>query len=163
MKALRTPDERFVGLPDYPFAPNYVDIDGLQMHYVDEGPRDAPTVLMLHGEPSWSFLYRHMIPPIVAVGYRAVAPDLIGFGKSDKPTAKGDYSFAGHVYKLGPARVDLETMKVVERIANSDYTQTLAVDGDGTVFLGPHHTLNDGVERPVVAYKPSKAKRLPAP
>lgn len=97
MQSLRTPDERFLDLPDYPFAPNYIDIDGLRMHYVDEGEADAPTVLLLHGEPSWSFLYRHMIPPLVAAGYRTVAPDLIGFGKSDKPTSKSDYSYAVHV------------------------------------------------------------------
>ncbi len=97
MKLLRTPDERFDNLPDYPFAPNYVEIDGLRMHYVDEGEADAPPVLLLHGEPSWSFLYRHMIPPLVAAGYRAVAPDLPGFGKSDKPASKADYSYAGHV------------------------------------------------------------------
>ena len=97
MNALRTPDARFVDLPDYPFAAHYLDVVGLRMHYVDEGRADAPVVLMLHGEPSWSYLYRHMIPPIVAAGCRAVAPDLIGFGRSDKPTRQGDYSFAGHV------------------------------------------------------------------
>ena len=80
MDILRTPDERFVNLPDYPFAPHYSEIDGLRIHYVDEGPRDAEPVLMLHGEPSWSYLYRKMIPIIVAAGYRAVAPDLVGFG-----------------------------------------------------------------------------------
>ncbi len=102
MKALRTPDERFVDLPDYPFAPNYVDIDDgeggtLRVHYVDEGPRDAAPVLLLHGEPSWSFLYRHMIPPLVAAGHRVVAPDLVGFGRSDKPTERSDYTYARHV------------------------------------------------------------------
>lgn len=97
MKALRTPDSRFEELPDYAFAANYVDIDGLRMHYVDEGPRDADPVLLLHGEPSWSYLYRHMIPPIAAAGFRAIAPDLIGFGKSDKPRRPGDYSYLGHV------------------------------------------------------------------
>ncbi|RLA31545.1 MAG: haloalkane dehalogenase [Gammaproteobacteria bacterium] len=97
MKSLRTPDNRFNNLPDYDFAPNYLDIDGLRMHYVDEGPKDAEPVLLLHGEPSWSYLYRHMIPPIIAAGYRAIAPDLIGFGKSDKPTHQDDYSYAGHV------------------------------------------------------------------
>ena len=84
-------------------AANYVEIadpsDGtdLRVHYVDEGPRDAPVVLMMHGEPSWSYLYRHMIGPVVAAGYRVIAPDLIGFGKSDKPTKKTDYSYARHV------------------------------------------------------------------
>lgn len=97
MNSLRTPDNRFENLPDYNFAPNYVDIDGMRMHYVDEGPKDAEPVLLLHGEPSWSYLYRHMIPPVIAAGYRAIAPDLIGFGKSDKPTRQDDYSYAGHV------------------------------------------------------------------
>jgi len=95
---LRTPEERFADLPDYPFDPRYADIgDGLRMHYVDEGPPAAPVVLMLHGEPSWSFLYRHMIPPIAAAGFRAVAPDLVGFGKSDKPAAQSDYTYDGHL------------------------------------------------------------------
>ena len=97
MDFVRTPDERFAGLPGYDFAPNYVDVDGLRMHYVDEGPADGEVVLLLHGEPSWSFLYRHMIPPIAAAGLRAVAPDLLGFGRSDKPTSRSDYTFAGHV------------------------------------------------------------------
>jgi haloalkane dehalogenase len=97
MKAVRTPDERFVNLPGYDFAPHYVDIDGLRMHYVDEGPADADPVLLLHGEPSWSYLYRKMIPPLAAAGHRVIAPDLIGFGKSDKPVAQSDFSYAGHV------------------------------------------------------------------
>ncbi len=97
MKLLRTPDERFDNLPDYDFGPNYVDVDGIRMHYVDEGPRDGATVLLLHGEPSWSYLYRTMIPPLRDAGLRVIAPDLIGFGKSDKPADKEAYSFAGHV------------------------------------------------------------------
>ncbi len=97
MKILRTPDSRFENLPDYDFAANYVDVDGLRVHYVDEGPRDADPVLMLHGEPSWSYLYRHMIRPIANAGFRAIAPDLIGFGKSDKPARRSDYSYLAHV------------------------------------------------------------------
>ena len=103
MDALRTPDERFVGLPDYPFDPRYLEIpsgDGgapLRVHYLDEGPRDGAVVLLLHGEPSWSYLYRHMIPVLTAAGLRAVAPDLIGFGRSDKPTERGDYTYQRHV------------------------------------------------------------------
>lgn len=97
MKFLRTPDSRFDELPDYPFAPHYVEVEGLRMHYVDEGPADAKPVLLLHGEPSWSFLYRHMIPPLADAGLRVIAPDLLGFGKSDKPASKSDYSYAGHV------------------------------------------------------------------
>lgn len=98
MKILRTPEARFANLPDYPFAPHYHEVaPGLRLHYVDEGPRNAAPVLMLHGEPTWSYLYRHMIPPVAAAGHRVLAPDLIGFGKSDKPTAIGDYSYAGQV------------------------------------------------------------------
>lgn len=115
MQALRTPDKHFDNLPGYPFAPHYTDIDGLRMHYVDEGAPEAPVVLLLHGEPSWSYLYRHMIPPIVAAGYRAVAPDLIGFGRSDKPASKSDYSFAGHVdwMRRFIEQVDLNDMTLV--------------------------------------------------
>ena len=97
MQTMRTPDDRFDGLSDYDFAPRYVEISGLRMHYVDEGPPDADPVLLLHGEPSWSYLYRKMIPPIAAAGHRVIAPDLIGFGKSDKPATQSAYSYAGHV------------------------------------------------------------------
>ena len=97
MQTVRTPEDRFADLPGYEFAPHYVEIDGLRMHYVDEGPRDAAPVLLLHGEPSWSYLYRKMIPPLAAVGHRVIAPDLIGFGKSDKPVSRSNYSYAGHV------------------------------------------------------------------
>ncbi|MEM9553048.1 MAG: haloalkane dehalogenase [Acidobacteriota bacterium] len=93
---LRTPEERFHDLPDYPFEPHYAEVDGLRIHYVDEGPRDAAPVLMLHGEPSWSFLYRFMIP-ICAEHHRVIVPDLVGFGKSDKPTKVSDYSYQSHM------------------------------------------------------------------
>lgn len=98
MDVYRTPDARFAQLPDWPFAPQYHQVTpDLRLHYVDEGPRDAPVMLMLHGEPTWGYLYRHMIGPVVAAGYRAVVPDLIGFGRSDKPTDAGQFSYAGHV------------------------------------------------------------------
>lgn len=97
MKALRTPEARFADLPDYPFQANYLEVEGMRMHYVDEGPRDGQVVLMLHGEPSWSYLYRKMIPPVAAAGYRVIAPDLIGFGKSDKPCKVSDYSYQTHM------------------------------------------------------------------
>jgi len=102
MKVLRTPDAAFQDLLDYPFAPHYLDVataDGppLRLHYVDEGPRDGKVVLLMHGEPSWSYLYRKMIPLLAACGYRVLAPDLIGFGKSDKPAAQADYTFERHV------------------------------------------------------------------
>ncbi len=99
MEFLRTPAHRFLNLPDYPFAPHHVQVGSpaLRMHYVDEGPRNGPVVLMMHGEPSWSYLYRHMIPVCVKAGQRVIAPDLIGFGKSDKPTRITDYTYARHV------------------------------------------------------------------
>ncbi len=102
MKALRTPDERFADLPGWPFEPHYLEIpDGeggsLRLHYVDEGRSSAAPVLLLHGEPSWAYLYRKMIPVIAAAGHRTLAPDLIGFGRSDKPSEKSDYSFQRHV------------------------------------------------------------------
>ncbi|WP_220456514.1 haloalkane dehalogenase [Rugamonas brunnea] len=98
VKILRTPEACFSDLKDYPFAPHYYQITPeLRLHYVDEGPRDAPPVLMLHGEPTWSYLYRHMIGPVAGAGLRVLAPDLIGFGKSDKPAARSDYSYAGQV------------------------------------------------------------------
>jgi len=94
MTALRTPDEQFTNLPDYPFEPHYAETsDGLRVHYVDEGPRDAAPVLLLHGEPSWSFLYRQVIPVLTAAGHRCIAPDLVGFGRSDKPDTSADYSY----------------------------------------------------------------------
>ena len=98
MNILRTPDERFDSLPDFPFEPHYAHVsDGLRVHYLDEGPPDAAPVLLLHGEPSWCFLYRKMVPVLVAAGHRVVAPDLVGFGRSDKPAAQDDYSFQRHV------------------------------------------------------------------
>jgi haloalkane dehalogenase len=102
MQALRTPDERFSALPGFPFASHYVNVpDGeggeLRVHYLDEGPADRDPVLLMHGEPSWSFLYRKMIPVLTAAGQRVVAPDLVGFGRSDKPAHRGDYTYQRHV------------------------------------------------------------------
>lgn len=97
MELLRTPDDRFEKLADYPFSPHYQTVEGIRIHYVDEGHNPDEVVLLLHGEPTWSYLYRHMIPPLVAEGYRVVAPDLVGFGRSDKPAAQGDYSYTRHV------------------------------------------------------------------
>jgi len=98
MRILRTDEDRFTGLLDYPFAPHYREVEpGLRMHYVDEGPAGASPVLMLHGEPSWSYLYRHMIPLVVDAGHRVLAPDLVGFGKSDKPASINDYSYSRHM------------------------------------------------------------------
>jgi len=98
LRILRTPDERFADLPGYPFAPHYHELGpAFRLHYVDEGPRDGAIVLMLHGEPTWSYLYRHMIPRVAAAGLRVIAPDLVGFGRSDKPALRSDYGFSGQV------------------------------------------------------------------
>jgi len=99
MNFVDTPEDRFHGLKDYSFDAQYVEIDhGMKIHYLDEGPADATeTILLMHGEPSWCYLYRYMIPPLVAAGYRCVAPDLIGFGKSSKPTEQSDYTYANHI------------------------------------------------------------------
>lgn len=115
MEILRTPDERFANLPGYPFEPHYVGVGGLRMHYLDEGPRDADPVLLLHGEPSWSYLYRKMIPILAAAGHRAIAPDLIGFGRSDKPASREDYTYQQHVDWLAGliTTLDLHTITLV--------------------------------------------------
>jgi haloalkane dehalogenase len=102
VEVLRTPDERFDGLPGYPFEPHFVDVQAaggrsLRMHHLDEGPPGGEVVLLLHGEPSWSYLYRKMIPVLVASGLRAVAIDLVGFGRSDKPASRADYTYQAHV------------------------------------------------------------------
>lgn len=102
MEFKRTPDERFEGMVDYPFAPHYLEVDDteggkLRIHYLDEGAPEGDVVLLMHGQPVWSYLYRHMIPPLVEAGFRVIAPDLVGFGRSDKPTRTQDYTYARHV------------------------------------------------------------------
>jgi len=95
MNVFRTPDERFEELPGYPYAPNYVEVDGVRLHHIDEG--EGPTVLCFHGEPDWSYLYRHMLDALVDAGHRVVCPDLVGFGRSDKPTEQAWYTYERHV------------------------------------------------------------------
>lgn len=102
MDVIRTPDDRFADLDGYSFAPHYAEVpDGeggtLRVHFLDEGPADAHPVLLMHGEPSWCYLYRHMVESLVEAGHRVVAPDLVGFGRSDKPTEMGDHTYARHV------------------------------------------------------------------
>jgi len=111
MHVYRTPDDRFADLPDFPFAPHYAEIDDLdggtlRVHYLDEGPADAAPVLLLHGEPSWCYLYRHLVGPLVAAGHRVIAPDLVGFGRSDKPTDQADHTYARHVAWMRALVVD---------------------------------------------------------
>lgn len=153
MRVLQTPASAFDGLPDYPFAPHYQTINGLRMHFVDEGPRDAPPVLMLHGEPTWSYLYRKMIPRFVAAGFRAIAPDLIGFGKSDKLPAIADYSYQKHADWL---RTFIQAL---------DLRQTTLICQDWGALLGlrvvPHEDAR--FARLVVAngFLPAAQQRIP--
>jgi len=97
VRIIRTPESAFADLPDYPFEPRYVEVDGLRIHYIEEGSSSAAPVLMLHGEPTWCYLYRHMVPLCAAAGHRVIAPDLVGFGRSDKPAEKGEYTYERHV------------------------------------------------------------------
>jgi haloalkane dehalogenase len=109
----RTPDERFEGLPGYDFAPNYAEVDGLRLHYVDEG--EGSPIVCFHGEPTWSFLYRKMVPPLVEAGHRVICPDFAGFGRSDKPTDRGWYSYDRHVETVSEllAGLDLSSVTAV--------------------------------------------------
>ncbi len=94
---LRTPEERFANLPDFPYTPHYTEIGGLRVAHIDEGPKDGPVVLLMHGEPAWSFLYRKMIPILAGAGFRVLVPDQVGFGRTDKPTRAADYTYEHHV------------------------------------------------------------------
>lgn len=126
MDFLRTPDERFADLDGWPYQPRYVEVgDGLRMHYVDEGPSNGDVVLLAHGEPTWGYLYRKMIPPLLDAGRRVVVPDLIGFGRSDKPTSRDDYTYLNHVRWTG-AFLD---------IAGLDDVTLFAQDWGGLLFL----------------------------
>ncbi len=93
----QTPEERFSNIPEYPFEPNYQDVLGYRCHYLDEGDKNAPTVLLMHGQPSWSFLYRKMVKPLTDAGFRVIAPDLIGFGKSEKPLDQKSHNYQMHI------------------------------------------------------------------
>ena len=135
INALRTPDERFEGLPGWPYAPRYLDdlpgYEGLRCHYVDEGPREAAnTFLCLHGEPSWAYLFRKMIPVFLESGARVVAPDFLGFGRSDKPVSDADYTFAFHRNFLLAfvARLDLRNITLVVQDWGGLLGLTLPVD-----------------------------------
>jgi haloalkane dehalogenase len=117
MTPLRSPDSCFNNLQDYIFAPHYLQLDDteggeLRMHFVDEGPKDAPVILLLHGEPTWSYLYRHMITPLADAGFRVIAPDLIGFGRSDKPSHRSDYTYQRHVDWLRSLLIQLDLQDI---------------------------------------------------
>jgi len=112
-KILKTPESRFTNLPDYPFAAQYLEVEAdLNMHYVDEGTKNQPVVLLLHGEPSWSYLYRKMIPLLAAKNFRVIAPDLIGFGKSDKFSEQSAYSYQKHLAWLTTFIVELDLQNI---------------------------------------------------
>jgi haloalkane dehalogenase len=116
MRVVRTPEDRFAGLPDFAYPPRYADAGGLRLAYVEAGPPDGEPVLLLHGEPSWSFLYRHVMPVLAGAGLRAIAVDLAGFGRSDKPAEIGDHSYARHVEwirALAFDRLDLHGLTLV--------------------------------------------------
>ena len=149
VEAYRTPDDRFDRLPDYPFAPHYIDQDGLRMHYVDEG--GGRPVLLLHGEPTWSFLYRKIIPPVSAVA-RTVAPDLFGFGRSDKPLSLDDYSYDFHC-------------RTIERFVDElDLRDTTVVvqDWGGPIGLRLAATRPDRFSRAVIMNTAVGAGRAPS-
>ncbi len=117
MRVLRTPDERFENLAGFRFEPHYLEIDDgvggrLRMHYVDEGPRDGPLVLCLHGQPVWSYSFRKMVPLLAEAGHRVIAPDLVGFGRSDKPAERSDYTYARHVHWMQEFILDLDLTEI---------------------------------------------------
>lgn len=112
-EVFRTPDDRFSALPGYDFAPNYTEIDGLRMHYLDEGSRAGRPIVCFHGEPSWAFLYRKMIPPFVDAGHRVVVPDCAGFGRSDKPTDRRWYSYDRHTDLVSRVLAELDVQDAI--------------------------------------------------
>lgn len=163
MEILSTPAERFVGLPDWPFAPHHAEVsaDGvraLNMAYVDEGPADGPVALLLHGEPSWSYLYRHIIPTLVAGGMRVVAPDLIGFGRSDKPVDRDTYTYARHATWLADLifnRLDLTDITMFGqdwggllglRLVGQNPERFAAVVASNTFLPNGEHPLGEAFE-----------------
>lgn len=145
-EVFRTPDERFAGLPGYGFEPHYAEVGGLRMHYVDEGQGDP--IVCFHGEPSWAYLYRKMLPPLVEAGHRVICPDLVGFGRSDKPTDRGWYSYDRHTEQVSGllAGLDLDKATVVVQdwggpiglrwaVENADRVSRLVVMNTG-LFTG---------------------------
>jgi haloalkane dehalogenase len=137
---VRTPDTNFAGLADFPFQPHYIDLDGLRVHYLDEGPADAPVALLLHGMPTWSYLYRSMIPPLLAAGYRCIAPDHIGFGRSDKVTDPAWYDIARHTANL---------TRLIETLDLRDVT-LFVQDWGGPIGLAQAATMPERFSRLVI-------------
>lgn len=137
---LRTPENNFAEVADFPFDTNYFDVDGLRMHYVDEGPRDAPVALMVHGMPTWSYLYRTMIPPLLAAGYRCVAPDHIGFGRSDKVTDPDWYDISRHTANLTSLITSLDLADIT----------VFVQDWGGPIGLAQYATMPERFSRLVI-------------
>ncbi len=143
-EVFRTPDERFQNLPGYDFAPHYVDVDGVRMHYLDEGPKTGAPIVCFHGEPSWAYLYRKMVGPFVAAGHRVIVPDYAGFGRSDKPTDRGWYTYDRHCEFVGRVlqNLDLHDAIVVVQdwggaiglrwaVENADHVAALSISNTG--------------------------------
>jgi haloalkane dehalogenase len=158
MDVLRTPDSRFENLEGYPFVANYLnvaasDTQPLRMHFLDEGPADGPSIVLLHGEPTWSYLYRTMIPPLADAGYRVLAPDLIGFGRSDKPSRIADYTYLRHVEWV---------TSWVERLKLKDVT-LFVQDWGSLIGLRIAAEQSDRISRLVVAngFLPTARRRTP--
>jgi len=143
MQTLRTADEHFTGLPEFPYTPRYCEVsdqDGgtLRLAWVEDGPADADPVLMLHGEPSWSFLYRRMIPILAAAGQRVICPDLVGFGRSDKPTRIEDYTYARHVEWM-------RALALIERAAGVAKRGSFSSSGSPDALQKPCHSESEMV------------------
>lgn len=171
MEFIRTPDERFEALEDYPFSPNYLsiaDTEGghLRIHYLDEGPRDGDVVLLMHGQPAWSYLYRKMIPPLVNAGFRVIAPDLIGLGRSDKPTRQEDYTYARHVAWMSDwlRQMDLSDITVFLQDWGSMIGLRLVTafpDRFGRVVLANGGLADGPVPEPMVTFLKGVYEKLP--
>jgi len=164
---IRTPDHCFERLPNYSFTPNYLDVSGLRMHFVDEGNKSADPVLMLHGEPTWSYLYRHMIPICAGAGHRVIAPDIIGFGKSDKPTNISDYSYQIHMDWLKEfiEKLDLTNITLVCQDWGSLLGLRLAAENEHrfkAIVIG-NGGLPTGDKEPAKAFKLWKTFALNSP
>ena len=113
---LRTPEKHFKDLKEYPFKPNYLIIGDTRIHYLDEGPIDGEIIFLLHGEPAWSYLFRKMIPTLAEAGYRVIAPDMVGFGKSDKYISIEDYSHQMHVDKMTQLIIELDLNNITAHV-----------------------------------------------
>jgi len=164
VEVFRTPDERFSDLPGYDFAPNYVEVDGLRLHYLDEGEGDP--IVCFHGEPTWSYLYRKMIPPLVEGGHRVIAPDYAGFGRSDKPTDREWYTYDRHVEHMTRLldQVDVRDSTVVVQdwggpiglrwaVENSDRVQRLVIMNTGLFAGQPFGVRNRPLRRRFVTHQ----------